>query len=160
MPQLIIFGWFYVGSTVSAMLNSTGDSPGEQRHANVKLSTGLLPVDFTMFFFPSVVMLKTCSIYYYASVRKRYLLNDYRICLWNVHVCDMSVCVALSVLYKFCPISVTVKIKKSYVKFIKLLWGVQISFRRLIKVAVTSKFWLKLTYVKRHGRKVGHLSTT
>ena len=50
MPQLIIFGWFYAGSTVSARLNSTRDSPGEQRYANVKLATGLLPVDFTMFF--------------------------------------------------------------------------------------------------------------
>ena len=41
-----------------------------------------------------------------------------------------------------------------------MLSGVQISFRRLIKVGVTSKFWLKLTDVKGHCRKVGHLSTT
>ena len=38
--------------------------------------------------------------------------------------------------------------------------GVQISFRRLKKVGVNSKFWLKLTDVKRHCRKVGHLSKT
>ena len=38
--------------------------------------------------------------------------------------------------------------------------GVQISFRCLTKVGATSKFWLKLTDVKRHCRKVGNLSTT
>ena len=38
--------------------------------------------------------------------------------------------------------------------------GVQISFRHLTKVGVTSKFWLKLADVKRHCRKVGHLSIT
>ena len=38
--------------------------------------------------------------------------------------------------------------------------GVQITFRRLTKVGATSKFWLKLADVKRHCRKVGHLSTT
>ena len=48
----IIFGWFYFGYTVSATLNSTVDSPGEQRYANVKLATVHLPVDFTIFFFP------------------------------------------------------------------------------------------------------------
>ena len=42
----------------------------------------------------------------------------------------------------------------------KIVSGVQISFRRLTKVGVTSKFWLKLTCVKRDCRKVGHLSTT
>ena len=36
--------------------------------------------------------------------------------------------------------------------------GVQISFRRLTKVGATSMFWLKLTDVKRHCRKVGHVS--
>ena len=45
---------FFPQCTVSATLNSTGDSTGEQRYANGKLATGLLPVDFTMFFFPSV----------------------------------------------------------------------------------------------------------
>ena len=50
LPQLIVFGRFKVGSTVNATLNSTGDSTGEQRYANVKLATGLFPVDFTMFF--------------------------------------------------------------------------------------------------------------
>ena len=40
------------------------------------------------------------------------------------------------------------------------LSDVQISFPRLTKVGVTSKFWLKLTDVKRHCRKIGHLSTT
>ena len=38
--------------------------------------------------------------------------------------------------------------------------GVQISFRRLTKAGVTSKFWLKLTDVERHYRKVGRLKTT
>ena len=38
--------------------------------------------------------------------------------------------------------------------------GVQISFRRLTKVGVTSKFRLKQTDVKCHCRKVGHLSIT
>ena len=37
---------------------------------------------------------------------------------------------------------------------------VQISFHRLTKDSVTSKFWFKLTDVKRYYRKVGHLSTT
>ena len=41
-----------------------------------------------------------------------------------------------------------------------ILSGVQISFRRLTKVSLTSKFWLKLTDVNRHCRKVGHMSTT
>ena len=50
LSQLIIFGWIYVGSTVSAALNSTSDSPEAQRYANVKLATVLLLVDFTMFF--------------------------------------------------------------------------------------------------------------
>ena len=39
-----------------------------------------------------------------------------------------------------------------------MLSGVQISFRRLTEVGVTSKFWLKFTDVKRHCRKVGNLS--
>ena len=42
----------------------------------------------------------------------------------------------------------------------KIISGVQISFRGLTKVGVTSKFWLKLTVAKRHCREVGHLSTT
>ena len=42
----------------------------------------------------------------------------------------------------------------------QILSGVQRSFRRLTKVGVTSKFWLKLTDVKRLCRKVEHLSTT
>ena len=37
-----------------------------------------------------------------------------------------------------------------------VLSGVQISFRRLTKVGVASKFYLKLTDVKRHCREVGH----
>ena len=41
-----------------------------------------------------------------------------------------------------------------------ILSGVQISFRRLTKVGATSKFWLKLTDIKGHCRKVGDLSTT
>ena len=45
-------------------------------------------------------------------------------------------------------------------KFLLNVSGVQISFRRLTKVGVSSKFWLKLTDVKRHCRKIGHLSTT
>ena len=44
--------------------------------------------------------------------------------------------------------------------FFHIISGVQISFRRLTKVGVTSKFWLKLTDVKRYCRKVGDLSTT
>ena len=39
-----------VDSTVRATLNSTGDLPGEQRIANVKLATGLHSVDVTMVF--------------------------------------------------------------------------------------------------------------
>ena len=38
--------------------------------------------------------------------------------------------------------------------------GVQMSFRCLTKVSVTSKLWLKLTDIKRHFRKTEHLSTT
>ena len=41
----------------------------------------------------------------------------------------------------------------------KILLGVQIRFRRLTKVGVTSKFWLKMIDLKRHCRKVRHLST-
>ena len=41
-----------------------------------------------------------------------------------------------------------------------ILSDVQISFRRLTKVDVTRKLWLKSTDVKRHCRKVGHLSMT
>ena len=41
-----------------------------------------------------------------------------------------------------------------------ILPGVQLGFRRLKEVGVTSKFWLKLKNAKRHYRKVGHLSTT
>ena len=37
---------------------------------------------------------------------------------------------------------------------------VQISFRCLTEVNGTSKFWLELTDVKCHCRKIGHLSTT
>ena len=44
--------------------------------------------------------------------------------------------------------------------FIEFLSGVQISFRRLTKVGVTSKFWLKLSNIKRHCRRVVHLATT
>ena len=36
----------------------------------------------------------------------------------------------------------------------EILLGVQISFRHLTKVGVTSKFWLKLTDIKRHCRKL------
>ena len=39
-------------------------------------------------------------------------------------------------------------------KVLDLLSGVQISFRRLTKVGFTSKFWLKLTDVKRHCHQV------
>ena len=35
----------------------------------------------------------------------------------------------------------------------RIISGVQISLRRLTKVGVTSKFWLKLTDVKRHCRQ-------
>ena len=67
MPQLSIIGKIYDVSIVSAVLNSTGDSPSAQRYANVKLATVLLPVDFTIFFFHSVFcnpLMATPHIYY------------------------------------------------------------------------------------------------
>ena len=47
-----------------------------------------------------------------------------------------------------------------YKAALAVISGVQISFRRLTKVGATIKFWLKLTDVTRHFRKVGHLLTT
>ena len=52
------------------------------------------------------------------------------------------------------------RVEVSVVTHTQILSGVQISFRRLTKAGATSEFWLKLTDVKRHWRKVEHLLTS